>query len=96
MMAYIVKSSLDFSGKVIPWNRTEENKLIEEKKEYLKNKETIVENEEKTQEVEATEEAVVEEATEEATEEEAKDEKTENVEAEVKKPINRRKKVGDK
>lgn len=37
-MPYIVKSSLDIGGKIIPWNEHEANKLIEEKKEKLSQK----------------------------------------------------------
>ena len=49
-MPYIVKSSLDIGGKVIPWNEQETNKLIKEKTEFLEKK------------VEAPVEPVVEEA----------------------------------
>ena len=38
-MPYIVKSSLDIGGKVIPWNEQETNKLIKEKTEFLEKKE---------------------------------------------------------
>ncbi len=38
-MAYIVKSSLDIGGKIVPWNEQETQKLIKEKEEYLKEKE---------------------------------------------------------
>lgn len=38
-MPYIVKSSLDIGGKILPWNEQETNKLIKEKKEYFENKE---------------------------------------------------------
>ena len=37
-MPYIVKSSLDIGGKIVPWNEQETNKLIKEKEEYLKQK----------------------------------------------------------
>lgn len=37
-MSYIVKSSLDIGGKIIPWNEQEANKLIKEKKEMLEKK----------------------------------------------------------
>ena len=37
-MPYIVKSSLDIGGKVIPWNEQETNKLIKEKTEFLEKK----------------------------------------------------------
>ena len=42
-MPYIVKSSLDIGGKIVPWNEQEVNKLIKEKKEFLKEKEKVVE-----------------------------------------------------
>lgn len=35
-MPYIVKSSLDIAGKIIPWNEQEANKLIKEKEKKLK------------------------------------------------------------
>ena len=35
-MPHIVKSSLDIGGKIIPWNEREIDKLIKEKKEFLK------------------------------------------------------------
>ena len=35
-MPYIVKSSLDIGGKIIPANELETKKLIEEKTEFLK------------------------------------------------------------
>ena len=35
-MPYIVKSSLDIGGKIIPANEVEINKLIKEKEEFLK------------------------------------------------------------
>lgn len=46
-MPYIVKSSLDIGGKVIPWNEQETKKLIKEKENYLKNKKVTVQEEEK-------------------------------------------------
>jgi len=41
-MPYIVKSSLDIGGKVIPWNEQETNKLIKEKTEFFEKKEEIL------------------------------------------------------
>ena len=38
-MPYIVKSSLDLSGKIIPWNEQATQKMIEDKKEYFAKKE---------------------------------------------------------
>lgn len=49
-MPYIVKSSLDIGGKVIPWNEQETKKLIKEKENYLKNKKVTVQEEEKKDE----------------------------------------------
>lgn len=40
-MPYIVKSSLDIGGKVIPWNEQETKKLIKEKTEFLEKKEEM-------------------------------------------------------
>lgn len=37
-MPYIVKSSLDIGGKIIPWNERETKKLIREKEQFLKEK----------------------------------------------------------
>lgn len=37
-MPYIVKSSLDIGGKIVPWNEQEVNKLIKEKEEVLEAK----------------------------------------------------------
>ena len=42
-MSYIVKSSLDIGGKIIPWNEQEANKLIKEKEEMLEKKADIQE-----------------------------------------------------
>ena len=42
-MSYIVKSSLDIGGKIIPWNEQEANKLIKEKEEMLEKKVDIQE-----------------------------------------------------
>ena len=56
-MPYIVKSSLDISGKIIPWNEQEVNKLIKEKTEKFEKieqpeiKEEPKEIEEETKEV---------------------------------------------
>lgn len=65
-MPYIVKSSLDIGGKVIPWNEQETDKLIKEKTEFLEKK------------IEAPVEPVVEEVKESAVVKEAQ-EKTEVV-----------------
>lgn len=48
-MPYIVKSSLDISGKILPWNETEKEKLIKEKEEFIKakSKETVKETAQK-------------------------------------------------
>ena len=48
-MPYIVKSSLDIGGKIIPWNEQETKKLIKEKEKFLKEKEEekVIEIEEK-------------------------------------------------
>lgn len=37
-MAYIVKSSLEIKSTIVPWNELENEKLIQEKKEYLAKK----------------------------------------------------------
>ena len=42
-MAYIVESSLDIGGKIIPWSNREQEKLIKEKEELLQKKEEEVE-----------------------------------------------------
>ena len=42
-MPYIVKSSLDIGGKIVPWNEQEVNKLIKEKEEVLEAKKTETE-----------------------------------------------------
>lgn len=62
-MPYIVKSSLDISGKIVPWNEVESNKLIEEKEKFLKeNKKENKKEDKTTQEVtqEATQEKEIE------------------------------------
>lgn len=47
-MPYIVKSSLDIGGKIIPWNEQEADKLMKEKEKFLKEKEEkVIEIEEK-------------------------------------------------
>ena len=46
-MPYIVKSSLDIGGKIVPWNEKETRKLIKEKEIFLKENEKVVEIEEK-------------------------------------------------
>ena len=38
-MPYIVKSSLDIGGKIIPWNEREAETLIKEKEQVVKEKE---------------------------------------------------------
>lgn len=38
-MPYIVKSSLDIGGKIIPWNAREAETLIKEKEQFFKEKE---------------------------------------------------------
>lgn len=38
-MPYIVKSSLDIGGKIIPWNEREAETLIKEKEQFFKEKE---------------------------------------------------------
>ena len=38
-MPYIVKSSLDIGGKIVPWNERETQKLIKDKEQFLKEKE---------------------------------------------------------
>lgn len=38
-MPYIIKSSLDIGGKILPWNEQEANKLIKEKEEFINKKE---------------------------------------------------------
>ena len=48
-MPYIVKSSLDVGGKIVPWNEQESRKLIKEKEKFLKEKEK---EEEKVTEIE--------------------------------------------
>ena len=42
-MPYIVKSSLDIGGKIIPWNEREAETLIKEKEQFFKEKEEKVE-----------------------------------------------------
>lgn len=37
-MPYIVRSSLDISGKIVPWNEVESQKLVKEKEEFIKAK----------------------------------------------------------
>ena len=46
-MPYVVKSSLDIGGKVVPWNERETKKLIKEKEQFLKDNAKVVEIEEK-------------------------------------------------
>lgn len=45
-MSYIVKSSLDIGGKIIPYNEQNVEKLIKEKEEYFKDKLEEIEKEE--------------------------------------------------
>lgn len=54
-MPYIVKSSLDIGGKIIPWNEKETNKLIKEKEEFLSRKEELKTTEEIKEEKESEE-----------------------------------------
>lgn len=55
-MPYIVKSSLDIGGKIIPGNDVQVNKLIKEKEEFLKEEvETPMVVEEPIEEVEEPE-----------------------------------------
>ena len=68
-MSYIVKSSLDISSTIIPWDERENERLIKEKKEYIEKmkKEQEVKSEEvKSEEVKTqnnkTEEKTVTEA----------------------------------
>lgn len=63
-MSYIVKSSLDISSTIIPWNERENEKLIKEKKEYIEKikKEQEVKSEEVKTQNNKTEEKTVTEA----------------------------------
>lgn len=49
-MPYIVKSSLDIGGKIIPWNERETETLIKEKEQFFKEKEEKAEKVEKVEE----------------------------------------------
>ena len=49
-MPYIVKSSLDIGGKIIPWNEREAETLIKEKEQFFKEKEEKAEKVEKVEE----------------------------------------------
>lgn len=49
-MPYIVKSSLDIGGKIIPWNEREAETLIKEKEQFFKEKEERAEKVEKVEE----------------------------------------------
>lgn len=51
-MPYIVKSSLDIGGKIIPWNEREAETLIKEKEQFFKEKEEKAEKAEKVEKVE--------------------------------------------
>lgn len=55
-MPYIVKSSLDIGGKIIPWNEREAETLIKEKEQFFKEKEEKEEKEERAEKVEKVEE----------------------------------------
>lgn len=63
-MSYIVKSSLDISSTIIPWNERENERLIKEKKEYIEKmkKEQEVKSEEVKTQNNKTEEKTVTEA----------------------------------
>lgn len=54
-MPYIVKSSLDIGGKIIPWNEREAETLIKEKEQFFKEKEEREEKEEKEERAEKVE-----------------------------------------
>ena len=54
-MPYIVKSSLDIGGKIVPWNEQEINRLIKEKEEKVYKKE-IKKETKKSDELKADEE----------------------------------------
>lgn len=54
-MPYIVKSSLDIGGKIIPWNEREAETLIKEKEQFFKEKEEREEKEEKEEKEERAE-----------------------------------------
>ena len=41
-MPYIVKSSLDIGGKIVPWNEKETQKLIKDKERFLKENKKVV------------------------------------------------------
>ena len=74
-MSYIVKSSLDISSTIIPWNERENERLIKEKKEYIEKmkKEQEVKSEEvKSEEVKSEEVKTQNNKTEEKTVTEAK------------------------
>lgn len=46
-MPYIIKSSLDIGGKVVPWNERETQKLIKEKEKFLEDNKKVLEVQEK-------------------------------------------------
>ena len=69
-MSYIVKSSLDISSTIIPWNERENEKLIKEKKEYIEK--IKKEQEAKLEEVKSEEVKTQNNKTEEKTVTEAK------------------------
>lgn len=51
-MAYIVKSSLDIGGKIIPYNEQNIEKMVKDKEEYLKKKAKLEQEEVEQEEVE--------------------------------------------
>ena len=89
-MPYIVKSSLDIGGKIVPWNEQEVNKLIKEKEEVLEAKKV---------ETEQVTEQVSEQVSEQVNKQDAKVEKNapkEKQDADVRLKKNRKKdKVGE-
>ena len=60
-MSYIVKSSLDISSTIIPWNERENAELIKEKKEYLERMKKRQENLEKQNKEESELEVITKE-----------------------------------
>ena len=61
-MPYIVKSSLDIGGKIIPWSEQEVNKLIKEKEEKVgKNQEEQIQQDEQVSEQVSEQDAEMEE-----------------------------------
>ena len=82
-MPYIVKSSLDIGGKIVPWNEKEVEKLIKEKEEKLdkveepKVQEAIEETVEAVEEVEEVEKQTIQEEEKPQTEFKAKSKRKE-------------------